>query len=212
MAESEITTVTGKPLAHYEPYVELIAELLANGFAMAADRDFLSKIDPSKPLVPQFRGEAWDSIQWRYAHLIEDLEAQIAARTAAPLDREIVELGGPVPEVVRNFYAIDYLVPDYPNIVRDFSEAKSREGYLIQEVPGGFRYISIDIPDWEVLPDGGEHQLPAPDEFGPVRASIEEAAWTAWNHFHEVDIEDDYRPWSLALAELAKRAPSYEEI
>lgn len=214
MSDSSIPTGTGKPLEHYEPYVEFIAELLANGFALAADRSFLSKIDPSKPLIPQFKQEAWDSIQWRYAHLIEDLETKIAATKAVSsetVDRETAELGGPVPEVVRNFYTIDYLVPDYPNIILDLSDPKSREGYLFQEVPGGFRYISIDIPDWELLPDGvNERQLPAPDAFGPVCETLEEAGWTAWNHFHEVDIDDDYRVWSQALAELAKRAPSYE--
>lgn len=68
--------VTGKPLADYERYVELLAHAMANGLALATEREFLASLDPSKPLYEAMRPHARDAIQWRFAHHIDEIEGQ----------------------------------------------------------------------------------------------------------------------------------------
>lgn len=87
MSAQNVTAVTGKPLAHYEPYVEMLAHVLANGLALATDRDFLMSLDTTKPLHEAVREAARDSIRWRFAFDIDDIERQeLTAR------EDIVEL------------------------------------------------------------------------------------------------------------------------
>lgn len=73
------TAVTGKALEHYEPYVELLAHVLANGLALATDREFLMSLDRSLPLHEAVRGVARDSIKWRFAFNIDDIEKELEA-------------------------------------------------------------------------------------------------------------------------------------
>lgn len=87
MSAQNVTAVTGKPLAHYEPYVDILAHVLANGLALATDRDFLMSLDTTKPLHESVREAARDSIRWRFAFDIDDIERQeLTAR------EDIVEL------------------------------------------------------------------------------------------------------------------------
>lgn len=79
--ETEVTTVTGKPLANYERYVGLLANVLANGIALTTDRDFLLSLDPSLPLHEAVRETARESIRWRFAFDIDELEAQIGEQS-----------------------------------------------------------------------------------------------------------------------------------
>lgn len=74
-AESDaVTAVTGKPLAHYEPFVDLIAQVMGNGLALAADREFLLSLDQSLPLQEALREQARASIRWRFAFAIDEIE------------------------------------------------------------------------------------------------------------------------------------------
>lgn len=68
---ADVTAVTGKPLAEYEPYVDLIAQVLANGLALATQRDFLELLDPGLPLHEAVRDQARESIRWRFAFEID---------------------------------------------------------------------------------------------------------------------------------------------
>jgi hypothetical protein len=68
---ADVTAVTGKPLTEYEPYVDLIAQVLANGLALATQRDFLVLLDPSLPLHEAVRDQARESIRWRFAFDID---------------------------------------------------------------------------------------------------------------------------------------------
>ncbi|WP_217183391.1 hypothetical protein [Streptomyces sp. AC495_CC817] len=71
---SDDTAVTGKPMAHYEPYVEMLSHVLANGLALAAEREFLLGLDRSLPLHEAVRDAARDSIKWRFAFEIDRIE------------------------------------------------------------------------------------------------------------------------------------------
>lgn len=73
--EGAVTAVTGKPMADYERYVDLIAHVMANGLALAADRDFLLSLDQSLPLHEAVRHQARESIRWRFAFDIDEIEA-----------------------------------------------------------------------------------------------------------------------------------------
>lgn len=70
-----VTAVTGRPLAEYERYVDLISHVLANGLALAADREFLLSLDRSLPLHEAVRETARSSIRWRFAFDIDEIEA-----------------------------------------------------------------------------------------------------------------------------------------
>jgi len=114
------------------------------------------------------------------------------------------ELGGPVKTVVESYHGMDFTVPVYPNIVAEYQEF--REGYLIQKLPEGFRFISIDLPEFQIDEFSQiEGQLPASDEFGPVVSTEKAAVQTARDHLHMLmaDAADSYRPWSMRLAEDA---------
>lgn len=76
MSAQDVTAVTGKPLAHYEPYVEMLAHVLANGLALATDRDFLMSLDTTKPLHESVREAARESIRWRFAFDIDEIEGR----------------------------------------------------------------------------------------------------------------------------------------
>ncbi|MGO4488178.1 hypothetical protein [Microbacterium sp. 2RAF4] len=72
--EPEVTAVTGKPLAEYERYVELLSHVMANGLALATERDFLLSLDRSLPLHEAMREQAREAIRWRFAFDIDRLE------------------------------------------------------------------------------------------------------------------------------------------
>lgn len=72
------TAVTGKPMDHYEQYVDLVAHVLANGLALATDRDFLETLDLSLPIHEAVREAARDQIKWRFAFNIDEIEEQRA--------------------------------------------------------------------------------------------------------------------------------------
>lgn len=80
-----VTAVTGKPLADYEPYVDMLASVLANGLALATQRDFLLTLDRSLPLHEAVQHQARESIRWRFAFDIDRIEA---ARTAATKEQQ----------------------------------------------------------------------------------------------------------------------------
>ena len=128
--------------------------------------------------------------------------------------KRIQELGGPVEEFSLEYAGLDFKVPSYPSIVKTYIDERHREGYLIQEVPGGYRYISIDLPEFELDDAGKEHQLPAPDEFGSVEETLQGALRGARNHLHALIGEraDDYRSWSKELAADALATTAYEDI
>lgn len=69
------TAVTGRALAEYERYVDLLANVLANGLALATDREFLMTLDRSLPLHEAVRHTARESIKWRFAFDIDEIEA-----------------------------------------------------------------------------------------------------------------------------------------
>ena len=73
-ADSIETAVTGKPMDHYEPYVEMLAHGLANGIALTTDREFLLGLDRTVPLHEAVRAAARDSIRWRFAFEIDRIE------------------------------------------------------------------------------------------------------------------------------------------
>lgn len=72
--ETQVTAVTGKPLEEYERYVELLSHVMANGLALATERDFLLSLDPSLPLHEAMGEQARESIRWRFAFDIDRLE------------------------------------------------------------------------------------------------------------------------------------------
>lgn len=72
---AEETAITGKPMEHYEPYVEMLSHVLANGLALSTDREFLVTLDASLPLHQAVRDAARDSIKWRFAFEIDRIEA-----------------------------------------------------------------------------------------------------------------------------------------
>ena len=72
---SETTAVTGKPLSHYERYVDLLANVLANGLALSTDREFLESLDRTVPLHEAVHETARESIRWRFAFNIDEIEA-----------------------------------------------------------------------------------------------------------------------------------------
>lgn len=78
--EPEVTAVTGKPLAEYEPYVEMLSHVLANGLALAADREFLLTLDRSLPLHEAVRHAARESIRWRFAFEIDRITGETPSR------------------------------------------------------------------------------------------------------------------------------------
>lgn len=124
-------------------------------------------------------------------------------------EKHIQELGGAVEEISFEWAGLNFKVPSYPSIVRSYIDEKLREGYLIQEVPGGYRYISVDLPEFDVNEAGEEYQLPAPDEFGSVVESVREAVQRARDHLHSLMGEDadGYREWSKRLAEDSDGLP-----
>lgn len=69
------TTVTGKPLADYEQYVELLSHVMANGLALATEREFLADLDLSLPLHEALRPHVRSAIRLRFAHDIDEIEA-----------------------------------------------------------------------------------------------------------------------------------------
>lgn len=82
-ARSEgVTAVTGKPLDHYEPFVDLIAQVMGNGLALATERSFLLTIDQSLPLAEALREHARDSIRWRFAFAIDEIEERRGGETS----------------------------------------------------------------------------------------------------------------------------------
>ncbi|MGI0521821.1 hypothetical protein ABY45_14695 [Microbacterium maritypicum] len=83
--EQAETAVTGKPLAEYELYVDLLSHVLANGLALSTQQDFLVTLDRSLPLHEAVRDAARDSIKWRFAFEIDRIEA---ARTAAEQEQK----------------------------------------------------------------------------------------------------------------------------
>lgn len=63
--------VTNKPMSTYEPFVGLVADCMANGFAMVAEREFLASLDRSVPLPEAFKDHARSFIKWRGAFIID---------------------------------------------------------------------------------------------------------------------------------------------
>lgn len=82
------TAVTGRPLAEYEPYVELLAHAMANGLALAAEREFLESLDRSAPLHEAMRSHARSAIQWRFAWGIDELKAPVGEAKLPPETRD----------------------------------------------------------------------------------------------------------------------------
>lgn len=76
------TAVTGKPMDQYEPYVEMLSHVLANGIALTADREFLLGLDRTVQLHEAVRDAARDSIKWRFAFEIDRIEELRAGETA----------------------------------------------------------------------------------------------------------------------------------
>ena len=69
-----ITTVTGKPLDDYEPFVELLAAYGANIMALVAtDPSWLAGIDRTVSLEEALKADARESIRWRFAHHIDEI-------------------------------------------------------------------------------------------------------------------------------------------
>lgn len=60
---------------HYEPYVELVTHVLANGLALAHERNFIETLDLTLPIHEAVRDAARDSIKWRFAFTIDEIEA-----------------------------------------------------------------------------------------------------------------------------------------
>jgi D-alanyl-D-alanine dipeptidase len=81
MAEQNesVTAVTGKPLEHYEPYVGLLAQVMANALALAAEPDFLRSLDRTLPLHEALRAQALESIKWRFSWDIDEIEGGTSA-------------------------------------------------------------------------------------------------------------------------------------
>lgn len=75
MTGEQPTAVTGRPMADYEKYVDLIAQVMANALALATNREFLLSLDQTLPLEEAVRSQARESIRWRFAFHIDELEA-----------------------------------------------------------------------------------------------------------------------------------------
>lgn len=93
---SEVTAVTGYPLADYERYVDMLAHVFANGLTLSQDREFLLTLDRSVPIYEAVREAVRDSIQWRFAFDIDRIRVQefdrvqrFAEMTAANFDSEL---------------------------------------------------------------------------------------------------------------------------
>lgn len=71
---SDDQAVTGKPMTHYEPYVELVTHVLANGLALAHDREFIQSLNLTLPIHEAVRDAARDQIKWRFAFTIDEIE------------------------------------------------------------------------------------------------------------------------------------------
>ena len=124
-------------------------------------------------------------------------------------EKRIRDLGGATDEVDFGYAGQDFKVPAYPGTVGLYISSELREGYIIQEVLGGYRYIAIDHPDFEIGEDGIERRLPVADEYGSVVESIRAAVQSARDHLHFLmgDRADGYREWSKSLAEDADKLP-----
>lgn len=72
------TAVTGKPLASYDRYVDLIAQVMANTLTLATQPEFLLTLDRSVPLAEAVRHQARESIRWRFAFDIDEIESATA--------------------------------------------------------------------------------------------------------------------------------------
>lgn len=77
-----VTAVTGKPLADYERYVDMLAHVFANALALSRDVEFLMTLDQSVPIHEAVRDAVRDSIQWRFAFDIDRIEAEKEADRA----------------------------------------------------------------------------------------------------------------------------------
>jgi len=125
------------------------------------------------------------------------------------------DLGGKAELTSFDYAGLNFSVPSYPNIVAEYRNEEIREGYLIQEVPGqGFRFIYTELPEFEVGPDGGERQLDAPDEFGPVVATVKEALYGAWGNLYEEfgSPDREHRGWAQRLEADATKPTQHEHI
>jgi len=70
------TAVTGKPMTEYEPFVELVRICMANGLAMATEREFLEGLDQTVTLEQAFEDYARSFIKWRGAFIIERMAGE----------------------------------------------------------------------------------------------------------------------------------------
>jgi hypothetical protein len=95
--ETIVTAVTGKPLADYEMFVDLLSHVMANGLALATERDFLLSLDQSLPLHEAMREQARESIRWRFAHDIDTIMPKTASRGAGLIaverERQVTDEG-----------------------------------------------------------------------------------------------------------------------
>ena len=128
--------------------------------------------------------------------------------TTAAADRP-ADLGGPVEEATKSYLDMDFRVPVYPGIVAEYVNENVREGYLIQGVPGGYRFIGVDLPEFDADAEGNEIQLDADDIFGPVSPTIEHAAFEAINHLYENSNADE-NSWAWSKELHAKALPIIE--
>jgi len=109
-------------------------------------------------------------------------------------------LGGEAKIVAFDYAGLDFRVPDYPNIVASYRDEKIREGYLIQLIPGeGFRFIYTELPEFEQGPDGKDRQLEAPDEFGPVVPTLEDAMASALENLYDEGGVPSVASWATKL-------------
>ncbi|WP_227750880.1 hypothetical protein [Microbacterium sp. R1] len=86
--EAPVTAITGKPLTDYEPFVDLLSHVMANGIALATDRDFLLSLDQSQLLHEAVREHARESIRWRFAAHIDEIMPSVASRGAGLIEKE----------------------------------------------------------------------------------------------------------------------------
>lgn len=114
-------------------------------------------------------------------------------------------LGGKAEIVSFDWAGLDFQVPEYPGIVGSYRDEKIREGYLIQLIPGeGFRFIYTELPELEQGPDGKDRQLEAPDEFGPVVPTLEDAMASALENLYEEGAVPSVASWATKLDEGLK--------
>lgn len=103
--DTPVTAITGRPLSDYEPFVELLSSVMANGLALATDRDFLLSLDPTKLLHEAVREQVRESIRWRFAAHIDEIMPTVASRGAGLITNERVRQiteEGHTPEGDRN--------------------------------------------------------------------------------------------------------------